>query len=435
MVRSALTGSRIRERRIDLGMRQARLAETCGISASYLNLIEHNRRRIGGKLLNAIAEALGVEASSLSEGADTGLLDALSNAAADGIEAGPETDRAEEFAGRFPGWARLLALQASRVGALERTVEALNDRLSHDPHLAAALHDILSAATSVRSSSAILAGETEIDPEWQARFNRNISEDSERLAESAKGLVAYLDAGPDTERGAISPQEELERWLDDEGYHIADLERALPSDPAAIATSAQALSSSAARDLAEAYLRRYVDDATRLPLATLRKAIEGGTADPATIAREEGVDLACVFRRLAAIPKDILPDGAGLAICDGSGTLTFRKPVDGFTLPRFGAACPLLPLYQALSRPMSPVRALVEQAGRTPRTFLTYSIAQPAYQAGFGDPTVFEATMLIFDAGPGAREPGAAVPVGPTCRICPREACSARREPTILSST
>ena len=153
MVRSVLTGSRIRERRIDLGMRQARLAEACGISPSYLNLIEHNRRRIGGKLLNAIAEVLGVEAATLSEGADTGLIDALSNAAAEGIEAGPETDRSEELAGRFPGWARLLALQASRIGSLERTVEALNDRLSHDPHLAAALHDILSAATSIRSSS------------------------------------------------------------------------------------------------------------------------------------------------------------------------------------------------------------------------------------------------------------------------------------------
>ncbi|MCB1843770.1 MAG: hypothetical protein KDI09_12470, partial [Halioglobus sp.] len=30
---------------------------------------------------------------------------------------------------------------------------------------------------------------------------------------------------------------------------------------------------------------------------------------------------------------------------DGSGTLTLRKPVAGFSLPRFGAACPLWPLY------------------------------------------------------------------------------------------
>ena len=51
MSREGLTGSRIRERRVMAGQKQADLAKAIGISASYLNLIEHNRRRIGGKLL------------------------------------------------------------------------------------------------------------------------------------------------------------------------------------------------------------------------------------------------------------------------------------------------------------------------------------------------------------------------------------------------
>ena len=46
MALSALTGTRLRERRQALGLRQADLAAQMGISASYLNLIEHNRRRI-----------------------------------------------------------------------------------------------------------------------------------------------------------------------------------------------------------------------------------------------------------------------------------------------------------------------------------------------------------------------------------------------------
>ena len=50
-----LTGSRIREKRLDLHLKQAAVAEAVGISPSYLNLIEHNRRRIGGKLLNDLA--------------------------------------------------------------------------------------------------------------------------------------------------------------------------------------------------------------------------------------------------------------------------------------------------------------------------------------------------------------------------------------------
>ena len=40
-----------RERRKDLGLTQTELASRVGISVSYLNLIEHNRRSIGGRLL------------------------------------------------------------------------------------------------------------------------------------------------------------------------------------------------------------------------------------------------------------------------------------------------------------------------------------------------------------------------------------------------
>lgn len=434
MPRSALTGSRIRERRLDLGMRQARLAELSGISASYLNLIEHNRRRIGGKLLNAIAEALGVEPSGLSEGADVALVDGLSGAAAALPGAGAETDRTEELAGRFPGWARLVTRQADRIGALERTVEALNDRLSHDPMLDAALHEILSAATAIRASSGILVEEVEIDPEWQARFHRNINEDSRRLADAAQGLVAYLDQETDTGGGAVAPQEEVEIWLAQRDYHVADLERALPPDIDALVAAADGLASAPARSLARRYLARCRADATRLPLDALRAALGDVGPDPAALAVRFGADLATVFRRLATLPGGDLTGGAGLAICDASGALTFRRPIDGFTLPRFGAACPLLPLYQALGRPMSPVRAVVEQAGRTPRRFVTYSIAQPAHPAGFEEPTVFEATMLILPEGAGGRDRPAAVPIGPSCRICPRERCAARREPSILAA-
>lgn len=60
MARDALTGTRIRERRAMGGLKQSDLARQIGISASYLNLIEHNRRRIGGKLLLDIAAALGL---------------------------------------------------------------------------------------------------------------------------------------------------------------------------------------------------------------------------------------------------------------------------------------------------------------------------------------------------------------------------------------
>lgn len=133
MTQRRLTGSRIRERRLDAAMRQADLAKAAGISASYLNLIEHNRRRIGGRVLNDLARALGLDPAQLSEGAETALIEDLRGAAATRPGAEAEVDRTEEFAGRFPGWAGLVADQAALIARLEARVKMLTDRMAHDP--------------------------------------------------------------------------------------------------------------------------------------------------------------------------------------------------------------------------------------------------------------------------------------------------------------
>jgi transcriptional regulator with XRE-family HTH domain len=154
---SSLTGTRLRERRLIAGLRQAEVAAAAGISASYLNLIEHNRRKVAGPVLARLAAALKLEVAEFAVGRGAALVEDLRAAAAAGGGTGAEVDRLEDFVGRFPGWAALLAGLNGRVMAQERALEALNDRMSHDPHLALALHEVLSALSSVRSTAAILA--------------------------------------------------------------------------------------------------------------------------------------------------------------------------------------------------------------------------------------------------------------------------------------
>ena len=434
MPRSALTGTRIRERRAVIGRRQADLARAVGISPSYLNLIEHNRRRIAGKLLNAIARELQVDPAVLEEGAETALLEALREAADGQGQGGAELDRLDEFVGRFPGWAGLTGDLWRRTRALERTVEALSDRLTHDPFLSTSLHEVLSTVTAIRSTAAILAETPDIDPDWRARFHRNMAEESERLADSAGALVRYLDEEAGAEVAASTPQEEMDAWLAAQGFHIADMERALPPSPEALVAAAPQLKSAAARALAAGWLARYRKDAEHMPLGPFREAARACGHDPSALAARFGVDLPAVFRRLAALPAETPAAAIGLVACDGSGTLTFRKPLDGFALPRFGAACPLWPLYQALTRPMVPVRQVVEMGGRGGRRFLTYAVCQPSQPAGFDGPTVLEAAMLVLPpALAPVPEEAQALPVGTSCRICPRARCAARREPSIMA--
>ncbi|WP_422072713.1 short-chain fatty acyl-CoA regulator family protein [Tranquillimonas rosea] len=424
-----LTGTRIRARRLDLGLQQAELSRRVGISASYLNLIEHNRRRIGGKLLSDIANALDTDSTQLAEGAEAALLDALRAAAASPGGETAERERAERFAGQFPGWAGLVTAQARRIDTLERAVATLNDRLAHDPFLSASIHDLLSTVTAIRSTSGILAGEEAVDPEWQTRFHRNLYEDSRRLAESAQALVSYLDAGGNAEKTLAAPQEELEAWLSARGHHMPEIEDG--AAPAAVVDGAAELSSASSRALALAHVGRYASDAAALPMAPFLDSVDALGMDPAALAARFGVGLSVVLRRLAQMPDDRLPGPVGLVVCDGSGTLTFRKPVAGFDLPRFGAACPLWPLFQALARPMQPIRSWIAPAGRAPQRFLSFAVSEPSYPEGFDGPAVIEAVMLLHPSA----VPAEVVPntVGVSCRICPRAECPARREPSIVA--
>jgi transcriptional regulator with XRE-family HTH domain len=418
---SALTGTRLRERRLAAGRKQADVAAEAGISAPYLNLIEHNRRKVTPEIGARLAEALGLDQSALAGGSEAAMLDGLRAAA--GRAAVPvEIERLEEFVGRYPGWAGLVAELEGRVQGLERAVSALNDRMTHDPHLSQSLHELLSSLSSVRATAAILAETPDLTQDWADRFHRNLHGDSERLATGAEALVAYLDAGSTmAEQGIAAPQEEVEDWLAGRGWAISDAELA-----DGLAEEVAALASLAARSLASAYLAQAARDARALPAALLDKAIAANGTDALAIAGQLALEPMLVMRRLATRPGVEV----GLVTCDGSGTLMFRKPVAGFPLPRFGAACPLWPLYAALGRPMQPVEAVVEVAGQPGRSFRAVAWGQLRHPAGLRGPELREAAMLIL---PGAPAKAGAETVGSSCRVCSRKDCPARREPSILS--
>lgn len=439
MPKPALSGTRIRSLRTARRLGQADLARLAGVSPSYLNLIEHNRRRASASVLEAIAQALQVPAEALDERIGDAQVEALRAAAARAqTGAAPEVDRAEELVGRFPGWAALIAQLSAQTEAQERIIERLSDRMAHDPNLSASLHEIVSAVTSVQSTAAILAESEDLEPEWRALFHRNVHDDSVRLANAAEALVAFLDTSSE-ETGLAAPQEELESWLERQGYHVAAIEAPGEGDFAGLIAGQAELASAAARSLAADWLMRARADAQALPLGRLlpvlvRMFAAGAGFAPEELARHFKVDLARLFRRLATLPPEPGVPRFGLAVCDGSGTLTFRRPVDGFQLPRFGGACPLWPLYEALLRPDRPIRAAVEFAGRPPVRFLAHAVARARDPLRFEPPHVWEASMLVTPALalPAAEnEPPRAV--GSSCRVCPRPACPARREPSIVA--
>ena len=420
---SDLIGSRIREKRIQLRMRQSKLAQTVGISPSYLNLIEHNRRRIGGKLLSDLADTLMIDIDLLAEDGKSSKVARLEESA-QYHKVDVHSESARELATRFPQWSSFLIDLDRNVRSLEATIDALSDRLSHDPQLATSLHEVITTVTAIRATSSILTDTSDIDPMWQMRFQRNISEDSLRLAEEAQALVDYLDTD-DKDARTGTPHEEVEAFLRDNDYHFqmietegADVEDVL---------NASAIRSTSARAMARNALLTYQQDAVRLPLSELVNDLPIKTG-LSQLVQKYDCSIPLLMRRLACLPLAVVGRDFGMVSMDVSGSILFRKQIDGFHMPRFGSACTYWPIFQALQMPMRLLEDVVIHTGREGGTFHTYSYCE-AIQDSVQHPPRLVAHMLFY---PHQAETSRATRVGATCRVCAIATCPSRREPSIL---
>lgn len=431
MARSAQTGSRVRERRLMLGLKQAELAASVQISPSYLNLIEHNRRRIGGRLLQDLAQVLDVEPQVLAEGADAPLRAALHAISRD--HRSVEIDQMDDFATRFPGWAHALSDQHRRIAELEHTVDGLNDRLTHDPVLSEAMHDVLSTVSAIRSTASILVSTPELDATWQERFHGNLDTESRRLADTSAAMAKHFDALTEGDKVFMTPLETAQMVFERNDHHFPTLEAPGPEGPDRAALdaviAAADVTDPSAIPLLRGLLEDYAADAAQIPLARLEAALgDQPVLDPAALAARFGVDLGRMLLRLGRLPADPSRADMGLVRCDLSGAVLQRRAVPGFALPQYGAACPLWPLYQAMARPGHPIRARLETAEG--RRFTGFAYAAPEGGLGFAGGGPLVSTMLIMEGAD--HEGGEVLAVGSTCRVCARDACTARREPSIL---
>ena len=123
-------GLRIRSQRKSLGLSQAELARRSSISASYLNLIEANKRDVGGTLLHRIAEALGLDISELTGDSEQRLIMSLEEALTEPVFVG---------SGLQPGDARELVAQHPQAAeALARVHRAYLEGQFEPRHLSTA---------------------------------------------------------------------------------------------------------------------------------------------------------------------------------------------------------------------------------------------------------------------------------------------------------
>lgn len=441
------------------------MAHRIGISPSYLNLIEWNKRQISGALLRRIAEELDLELGDLDGVGERRLFDALEEIAhlpsLSGL--GVEEDRIGELIGRFPGWARALAALARSDREASERIQVLTDRLSNDPFLSDTVHRMLTRIAAVRSASEILSEFPDAEPEQRDRFNGIVHQESRALSDVGEALASYLDKAEETDR-ALTPVDEVETMFSAHGNHFAEIEAAAAelaqrlSEPHPVARHMRAativeeelaamldriveaephIETEAARQRARRLLSGYAVGALLMPMALFRDQAVLWGYDIEALAQAFAVPVEAIAHRLPALSFDADLPVFGYFTANAAGSILEMRGLDGLALPRYAAACPLWVLYRSQQSPEAVLRqrALFPSGGR----FVFVARARIAGPTGFGKPRHYLTDMIAMteaDAMQTIYAPDPSTPVeevGPNCRMCPRMTCAHRVEDPLSS--
>lgn len=455
-----IVGTRIRQHRHQLGVTQTDLARRAGISPSYLNLIEWNKRSVPSRLLSRISAALGVTVETLDGATERRLHDELMEIAhlpALG-SSGVETSQTDELIGRFPGWSRGIAALAKSEQASMRSAQILSERLSNDPYLSETVHRMRSRIAAVRSAANILVEYDDLSDQQTARFTSIVAEESTALSHAGEALANYLDKAEAADR-ILTPVDEVEALCEQRNNRFAELERAaealeinfVDNRPASrlerarvcvseylegtiesLLDAEEVIKSAAAFKRARELLIDYAISAILMPDEIFCSQAKDAGYDVEALAQIFSVSVDRVCHRLTALPLSEEFPKIGYVQANAAGTVVQMHNLEGLQLPRYAAACPLWALYRAQQSPETVIRqrALFPEGAR----FVFLARARHVGLSGFGRPRHYVTDMITMtekDARRTVYAPDAAVPVeevGPSCRLCPRVNCIHRVE-------
>ena len=227
MAQKVWLGSKLRRLRRQRHLAQAEVARRLGISASYLNLIEHNQRPLTVPLQIRLAEVLEVEPGTFSRDEEARLLADLLELIGDPAFPEHELDQEKlhDLIDSVPeaGRSLLVLFQAYRRTLGE--VEVLAEKLSGDTFLSTSTHELRNLLATIRSFAEILHDNADLSPARRQQFQGIVVEQSERLTENINRMLAFapgegfksLDTGG-------TPAEAVTEFVQSRGNFFPELE-------------------------------------------------------------------------------------------------------------------------------------------------------------------------------------------------------------------
>jgi len=446
----AQLGAKVRSLRRREGLSQALLASRLGISPSYLNLIEANRRPLPAALLIKLAQEFRVELHTFATDSDARLLANLMEVFADGLFEGhglTSTD-VREMASSSPAAARaVLTLYrsyktaseateslASRVGENESQLPSeevsdfIQQRMNHFPALEEAAEEVCKKAR---------LGPDELYPGLV------------RHLEKAHGISVRV-ARWDAARGAMRRFDPIRKELvlsellptRSRIFHLAHQLALVSLSPAldALIGSDAHLTSAASRALARVALASYFAGAVVMPYAPFLQAAREERYDVDVIGRRFRVGFEQVCHRFTTLRR---PGAEGVPFhmirIDVAGNISKRFSASGIRFARYSGACPRWNIFQAFMTPgMIRIQLSKMPDGATyfciARTLHKdsggYHAQQPVQAIGLGC-QLAQAKELVYSDGVDLESAEVTTPVGVTCRVCERTDCEQRAFPSL----
>jgi predicted transcriptional regulator/transcriptional regulator with XRE-family HTH domain len=444
--RRIFAGIQLRQLRETRKLKQSELAEKLGISAPYLSQLESDDRPLNPALLEKLSRLYALDWPDL-EADDTGRLAAsLREALADPLFDGDiPSDQLARMTEQQPTLAqRFVALHAAyRRGGqrLEMIDEALTAesvdgaRLPWEEvrdwfHLANNYVDSLDRAAEalarrIRDSSP--------SPDLAAIEHHLRNALSISLIYSSQSGLRSFD--PEMGHLTIDPGQPAESKRFQLAHQLVSL--ALHDEITTVVEEAN-LRSAASRQLLFAGLCNYSAGALLMPYEGFRRKARELRHDIDQLSQRFGTSFEQTCHRLSTLQRDGAR-GVPFFFCrvDMAGNITKRHSATRLQFARFGGACPLWIVHEAVAIPdrilvqlaetpdslryVSMAKGLVKPSGSFTRPPRRYAVALGCETEHAGE--------FIYADGLDLTSKLSVTPIGLSCRICPRADCDQRAFP------
>lgn len=229
MSRNPIMGNTLRNLRKDRGLSQVELASKVGISASYLNLIEHNQRNLTVPLLLRISDILNVSLQAFSPQREGQKIAELAEILKDPIYENLELSEGEigDLLANAPALCQALDKTYNAYRNSMEDFQVLNERLAQDPLLSSNIHRLRTLLTSIVSFSEILHDNADLAPFERRNFQKIVLDESENLSETVDAMLKIVSGeGLAGAVADITPHEAVTDFLQTNNNYFPELEDA-----------------------------------------------------------------------------------------------------------------------------------------------------------------------------------------------------------------